>query len=72
MLTHNLDNVVHAFPWEEVQYIDFWTNNGATYDLQVGAEYNVDAILSMHKAQRVSPSAVTGPASILHPTATVD
>jgi hypothetical protein len=68
ILTNNLDNITYGFAWEDLSYVDFWPGN----DAQVGPEYNVDKMLSMHKAQRISPSAVTGPASNFHPIATKD
>ena len=67
ILTHNLDNTIVGFPWERNVYLAF---HGV--DAQVGPEYNVDWMLSKHKATRISPSAVTGPASKFHPIATKD
>jgi hypothetical protein len=67
LLADNLGAQVLPFPWERTTYVDF-----SQVDSQVGPEYNEAMMFHMHKGQRISPTAITGPASKYHPIATKD
>ena len=67
LLADNLGAQVMPFPWERTTYVDF-----SRVDARVGPEYNEAMMFHMHKATRITPSAIIGPASSFHPIATKD
>ena len=69
-LANNLN--ARQYQWDRQQgYLDN-PFNGCNAANCVGEAYNAALIFHKHKANRISPSAVTGQASIYHPVATSD